>query len=58
MAKYNKTDHGNAIGLAESLLIYGYGFGKFMEYPVAETLGREKARELWDETMERLGSEF
>ena len=58
MAKYSKTEYGNAIGLAESLLENGYGFGKFMEYPLAETLGREKARELWDETMERLGSEF
>ena len=58
MVKYNKSEYGNAIGLAESLLENGYGFIKFMEYPVAETLGREKARELWNETMERLGSEF
>ncbi len=62
MAKYSKKEYGNAIELAEDLMYYGYGFAKFMEYPVAETLvsiiGKDGARELWNETKERLGSEF
>lgn len=62
MAKYSKQEYGNAIELAESLLIYGYGFAKFMEYPVTqtliETIGKDGARELWNETMERLGSDY
>lgn len=62
MAKYSKAKYGNAIELAEDLMYYGYGFEKFSEYPVAETLvgliGNEGARELWMETKERLGSEF
>lgn len=43
-------------------MYYGYGFGKFLEYPVTQTLieliGKDGARELWNETKERLGSEF
>ena len=62
MAKYSKAEYGNAIELAEDLMYYGYGFAKFMEYPVAETLvsliGKDGALELWNETKERLGSEF
>ncbi len=62
MAKYTKAEYGNAIELAEDLMYYGYGFKKFLEYPVAQTLigvvGDDGARELWNETKERLGSEF
>lgn len=62
MAKYSKKEYGNAIELAEDLMYYGYGFAKFLVYPVTETLvgliGKDGARELWNETKERLGSEF
>lgn len=62
MYKYSITKYGNAIGLATDLMYYGYGFAKFLEYPLVDTLisqiGEEGARELWNETKERLGSEF
>ena len=44
----------NAMDIAKDLLYYGYGFKRFMSYPLTQSLGEDVCRDIWKKAKEKL----